>query len=144
MSYRFTVFYSSRCRCFKTQKSCTSECSCIGCSNLYGSRRSQHEPDKNTACKLKFLTQQRREDLSKANWSTFENLVIHEILSENTLLDIDSITKIYDDIVFYSNAAYCLTTLPDEVVFRGKTEHQVESKINYIHSRYTVPFNWRH
>ena len=45
-------------------------------------------------------------------------------------MDVDSITKIYNDI---ANAAYCLTTLPDEVVFREKTEHQVESKINYIH-----------
>lgn len=128
MSCQSSVFYSARCKCFKSSNPCTSECNCIGCSNPYG-KRSMLKVEKRTWWKhlmqvrvphCKDFAEQRGEELSKAIWSTFETLVIHERCIEKKKSDIGALTRTYNEIVSYSSAAYCISPLPPNVVFRQK------------------------
>lgn len=79
--------------------------------------------------KSKDFVNQRGEKLSEGMWTFFESLVVHEISIVHKECDTSIITKIYNDIVSYSTAPYCVTSLPINIVFRNKTEMQVQRKI---------------
>ena len=46
----------------------------------------------------------------------------------------EDVVKLYNDMVYYSNAPYCVAALPHDVVFRSKKTVQVVSKLKNIMS----------
>ena len=70
--------------------------------------------------------------MAKGPWSDFETIVLHQILKDNSSSDTH---KVYNDIVDYSKALYCVQPLPSNVVFRTKTETEISSKISFEKSK---------
>ena len=77
----------------------------------------------------------RGESLSDAIWSDFETIIVMEVSQSSEYKDASTITKLYNDIVYYSSSLFCSCPLPHSVVFREKTIHQVQSKVQHMHSR---------
>ena len=73
--------------------------------------------------------------MSTAVWSDFESIIVLEILQSHDQEDTTNITKLYNDIVYYSSSLFCACPLPRTVVFREKTVGQIESKLQYVRSR---------
>ena len=72
--------------------------------------------------------------MSTAVWSDFESIIVMEILQSHDQENTTNITKLYNDIVYYSSL-FCACPLPYTVVFREKTIGQIESKLQYVRSR---------
>ena len=133
--------YTTRCTCYKASRPCTSLCRCTNCENPCGQRpppllakkriRRKHDLQIDIPSSKRFA-QERGEHISEGIWSSFESTVLHDIctsLQQET--DSGIITKLYNDIVYYSTSSYCLVALPSDVVFRKKSILQITSKINY-------------
>ena len=70
--------------------------------------------------------------MSEQIWSTFECIVLNNIVLATAEQDHASILKNYNDIVFYSTTPFCTFFLPDNVVFREKTSAQIRAKLEHI------------
>ena len=68
-------------------------------------------------------------------WSSFESIVLHEVLStlQQNTVDAKDITKLFNDIVHYSTSSYCL--ISSNVVFRGKSINEITAKLNFTNLR---------
>lgn len=141
-------FYTSRCKCFKQSQPCSSLCHCKNCLNPYG-RKEERIPPRNSRkkrrheCQVdipdsKRFAESRGESISMSTWSDFEALVLSEVVkhfSENEECHTyPNITKLYNDIVYYSTSSYCIHSLPPNLVFRGKSINEVTGKIKYMSS----------
>ena len=73
--------------------------------------------------------------MSTAIWSDFESIILMEILQFHDQEDTTNITKLYNDIVYYSSSLFCTCPLPHTVVFREKTIAQIQSKLQHVSSR---------
>ena len=80
----------------------------------------------------KMFAETRGEVLSEAIWSGFGTIALHEILVQEA--ELDNISKLYNDIVYYSLSSYCIAPLPGNVIFRKKTTQQIRSKVYYMTS----------
>ena len=77
--------------------------------------------------------------MSKAIWSTFESIVLHEVCASLCEERDDNVaTKLYNDLVYYSTSSFCIIPLSSDMVFRNKTLGEITSKVNYTAS-HTVP-----
>ena len=74
----------------------------------------------------------RGEKVSDSVWSQFETIVIHEISLLEAYQDAKHVLKLYNDLVFYSQAPYCMFILPENTVFREKSYSQICAKLQYI------------
>ena len=140
------TIYATRCKCFLRSRPCSSQCRCVNYCNPNGIRpppskertrkRRKHTfqvdiPDS------KLFAEDRGEVLSEAIWSDFESIVLHEICCE--IEEVSAISKVYNDIVYYSKTSYCLATLPHNVIFRNKRAAQIVSKREYSLSQDNQP-----
>ena len=129
----------TRCKCYKSQKPCTSLCRCCNCFNPNGVKPPPplcistrwHSFQMDIPSSKRFA-EDRGQDPSGAIWSDFESVVLYEI--NNQLEDVEDVFKLYNDMVYYSSAPYCVAALPHNVVFRSKKTVQVVSKLKNIMS----------
>ena len=137
--------YETRCMCYKVGQACTSLCRCKNCTNPNGHRREGavgskrkrrvHALQKEIPKSKKFALD-RGESLSAAIWSDFESIVLSEILSSCTEPQQDAtILRLYNDVVYYSTAPFCVFFLPDNVTFREKNYTQLHAKLQHVASR---------
>ena len=134
-------FYNTRCKCYKNSRSCSPLCHCKECANPNGIRQPQqgmvkkrrrHTLQVEIPSSKRFALD-RGESISSAIWSDFESIVLHETC---TSLPTDAatslITKVYNDVVYYSTSCFCTSPLTDDMVLREKTHTQITSKIQHI------------
>ena len=136
-----SAIYTTRCKCFKASQPCTALCRCTNCDNPYGPRPPPLQGDQRSRRKhplqinipsSKRFAQERGECMSQAIWSNFESIVLHEICTSlQQESDNSMIAKLYNDVVYYSTTSICLFTLPQDIVFRKKSQGEISSKINY-------------
>lgn len=135
-----SVRYPSRCPCLRSGRGCTSLCRCRNCQNPNGCRparvkvcreRRAH-PLQTQIQKSETFARLRGEKLSESCWSDFENIVVHEIILQETDESESSILKLYSDVVYYSKASFCIFPLPDSIVFREKSITQMVAKLRHI------------
>ena len=62
----------------------------------------------------------------------FETVVLNEVLGDHKADKTSVIAKIYNAIVSYSTESYCVASAPADIVFRRKTEAQVDGKLKHI------------
>ena len=55
----------------------------------------------------KAFAMDRGECISTAVWSDFESIIVMEILQSHDQEDTTNITKLYNDIVYYSSSLFC-------------------------------------
>ena len=85
--------------------------------------------------KAKKFALDRGESMSAAIWSDFESIVLSEIVSSFTEPQQDAtILRLYNDIVYYSTAPFCIFFLPDNVTFREKNYAQPYAKLQHVAS----------
>lgn len=69
-------------------------------------------------------------------WSLCETIVVEEILTvlsyAKSNYDLAKVAHVYNSVVYYSTASFCVLPLPHNVVFRKKTIGQVDAKVKYI------------
>ena len=130
--------YSTRCGCHKSSTGCSTRCRCKNCCNTYGVRPVKATTRKRRAHEMqvvlpnaKKFASDRHEELPDTIWSDFEAIVLNEVTSSLQSTDIDIVTKVYSDIVFYSKSSFCIHKLPCNTVFRSKTQRQVAAKLKY-------------
>ena len=76
--------------------------------------------------------QKNGESMSAAIWSDFESIVLSEIVSPFSEPQQDAtILRLYNDIVYYSTAPFCIFFLPDVVTFREKNYTQLHAKLQH-------------
>lgn len=63
-------------------------------------------------------------------WSDFETILLQEIY--NVHKSVEDITVIFDKLAIYSRSLVCSVPLPDNVVFREKSELQITSKLAHL------------
>ena len=140
------IHYACRCVCLKAGYPCSDLCRCKGCNNPNGCRlpqvgpklsrkRRSHELQTEIPSSKRFGTE-RGEKLTEGVWSSFENIVLRHIVSiggdnKNTAC----ILKLYNDIVYYSTAPFCVAPLPENTVFRPKVHAQILAKLQYYDKR---------
>ena len=138
----FQPHYETRCMCYKLGQACTSLFRCKNCANPNGHRREGavggkrkrriHALQKDIPKSKKF-TLDRGESMSAAIWSDFESIVLPEIVSSFTEPQQDAtILRLYNDIVYYSTAPFCIFFLPDNVTFREKNYAQLHAKLQHV------------
>ena len=133
--------YSTRCKCYKQSKLCSSLCHCKNCSNPHGVKpckqesstrqRRRHSMQEDVPSSKRFA-EERGELVETGCWSNFETLVlseIHNIAEKNQ--NADSV-KLYNDVVNYAHSNFCTCPLPDNIIFQTKSSNQVASKLSYI------------
>ena len=129
--------YNSRCKCYRQSQSCTSICRCKNCANPHGERRVLPSKRKRTLHSFQ-ISLPNSKKFAEGVWSEFETIVVLEIFCFHENQDSALITKLYNDVVFYSTSLFCLDPLPDNVVFRGKRVNQVEAKLRHQHNVGTI------
>lgn len=131
------ALYMTRCRCFKLGKPCTHQCRCVNCRNPNGARipvkksidgrvKRKHAFQVDIPQSKKFA-QERGEETSHGIWSNFESIVLEQVCLK-CKEGCEDMTKLYNDIVYYSQTSYCVVRLPPCAVFREKNERQIRSK----------------
>ena len=76
--------------------------------------------------------QKNGESMSAAIWSDFESIVLSEIVSPFSEPQQDAtILRLYNDIVYYSTAPFCIFFLPDVITFREKNYTQLHAKLQH-------------
>lgn len=135
-------FSNTRCKCFKISHPCSRLCRCKNCENTFGKRitnkqmsrkRTVHSLQVKIPTSKKFAVE-KGEDISTALWSEFETIAILKVLKhlESNSEGDDDITKIYNDVVYYSKSLFCTLHLPEGAVFRNKTSTQIRCKLQHI------------
>ena len=135
-------FYATRCKCYLTQQPCTSLCRCKDCCNPHGAKSiatccgvkrnrhyHSHQKEVHIPSSKKFALD-RGECISVGIWSDFETLVLNEVHEISKRTDLDK-TKLYNDVVHYTHSKFCITPIPEGIVFREKTCTQVNSKLQF-------------
>lgn len=140
-SCKSSPFYQTRCKCFKNDKPCTLLCRCYNCENPYGARpipsniktrvNRKHALEAVDVPNSKRFAEQRKEAISMGVWSDFESIILNQIISMSSFEDMESVDKLYNDIVDYCNASYCTVPLPPGIVFTKKSTKQISSKIEH-------------
>ena len=64
-------------------------------------------------------------------WVSGLILKVNQIISMSSFEDMESVGKLYNDIVDYCNASYCTVPLPPGIVFTKKSTKQISSKIEH-------------
>lgn len=145
-------FYRSRCKCLKNKQPCTSLCYCCQCENPHGKRQkvqlsATSQPARRINRKHHFqlempkskkFAEDKQEALSKGCWSDFESIVLSEIVSKKTAKEhtpVSDTAKLYNEIYDYSQTSYCIVELPSNVVFKQKTEREIQYKLLYENAR---------
>ena len=134
-------FYAARCKCFKSGQPFTITCHCYNCGNPNGPRpiptrikkrvNRKHELQIDIPNSKQFASG-RNETICKESWSDFENIVLNEVCGISHMECLESITKLYNDIVDYSAALYCTLPLGTGQVFRRKNSSEISSKMEHI------------
>ena len=68
-------------------------------------------------------------------WSDFETIVLNVVAKSEGISDCLSIQKVYNDIVYYSSAPFCINQLTPDIIFWSKSLPQVEAKLHYMNAR---------
>ena len=136
--------YASRCSCYKNSVSCSLACRCKNCDNPHGSRpppgerkrtRRHHLLQDSHVPTAKKFAQERNEALTSSIWSDFETIVLSVVAKNEQVSDYPAIKKVYNDIVYYSSATFCIDPLTPNIIFRNKSLPQVEAKLHYMNAR---------
>ena len=78
-------------------------------------------PPSNKSAKSRLIGEERGERIAQGNWSKFETILLHEVLSTTAHhADIKKKAKLYNDVQEYSKAEYCMVELPSNVVLQKK------------------------
>ena len=124
--------YATRC---KNGIPCSPMCRCKNCNNPHGQRvksseaptrkkRHRHTLQTDLPCSKKFASDV-GEDVAHGAWSNFETLMVNEIVLtlsySKSIHDANTVTSVYNNIHYYSNAPFCVLPLPANVIFRSKT-----------------------
>jgi hypothetical protein len=72
----------------------------------------------------------RGEKVPDGRWSEFETIVLNEIALQNSNQDVAQMLCLYNDLVYYSKAPFCIFSLLKTVLFREKTYNQMYAKLN--------------
>ena len=67
--------------------------------------------------------------MSSSIWSDLETIILKEISIESEEYTHHSVTKLYNDIVYYSTCCFCTHTLPENAILREKSLQQVSFKL---------------
>ena len=128
-------FYATRCKCLKESKPCTSECKCRNCGNPAGVRPQLHVKPRT---KRKHVFQQdvptsKRfanecgEEISRGVWSDFESILLSEVITrvsatneQDDQFEYNIITKLYNEVVYYSTAPFCIYPIESSILLRKK------------------------
>ena len=133
--------FSSRCICLKSGKECTALCRCKNCENPNGTRQSKLQNEKSVRKRRahpyqmvipasKKFASNRGEKVPDGRWSEFETIVLNEIALQNSNQDVAQMLCLYNDLVYYSKAPFCIFSLPKTVLFREKIYNQMYAKLN--------------
>ena len=99
---------------------------------LYIFRSEGYMHYRRTYRKAKKFALDRGESMSAAIWSDFESIVLSEIVSPFSEPQQDAtILRLYNDIVYYSTAPFCIFFLPDVITFREKNYTQLHAKLQH-------------
>ena len=127
----------TKCKCYKASQPCTSLCGCKNCDNPHGispaktalrKRRQPHMLEKEIPPSKKFAVE-RGEMVSSSIWSDLETIILKEISIASKEYTHHSVTKLYNDIVYYSTCCFCTHTLPENAILREKSLQQVSFKL---------------
>ena len=131
--------YNTRCKCYKESRSCCSHCRCKNCANPHGSKQVITLKRKRTPHDLqiplpvsKIFAVDRGEAITGGCWSEFETIVLMEIFYNHEKEDKAAITKLFNDIAYYSTSLFCVNPLPEDVVFRQRSLHQIQAKLKHV------------
>ena len=119
-------------------RSCTSQCCCINCDNSYGKRplnpeqtsrkRRSHQWQGELPTQKRFA-ENRSHALREGVWSDFETIILQEIYNvQNT----EDISAVFNNLVLYSKSCTCSEPLPENVIFREKSQAQITSKLGHL------------
>lgn len=67
--------------------------------------------------------------MSSSIWSDLETIILKEISIASEEYTHHSVTKLYNDIVYYSTCCFCTHTLPENAILREKSLQQVSFKL---------------
>ena len=122
--------YACRCKCFKFGMPCSSLCRCKNCGNPKGSRslvgqhssltrkRRSHELQTMVPSSKKFALE-RKEEKNETVWSTFEIIVLHEVVKCVSIsMNEISMHKVYNDVVYYASSPFSMYFLPKDIIFQ--------------------------
>ena len=136
--------YACRCKCFKFGMPCSSLCRCKNCGNPKGSRslvgqqssstrkRRSHELQTMVPSSKKFALE-RKEEINETVWSTFEIIVLHEVVKCVSIsMNEISMHKVYNDVVYYASSPFSMYFLPKDIIFREKSDKQIHAKLHHI------------
>ena len=137
--------YASRCGCYKSSSPCGLACQCKNCANPHGLRpvkgdkkqtRRPHTMQLQLPSSKRFA-EGRNESIPSSIWSDFEIIVLSVVSDEVKSItgEISKVVKFYNDIVYYSTALFCQKPLPHDIVFRKKTDIQVQAKLQFMKKR---------
>ena len=127
----------TRCKCYKASQPCTSLCGCKNCHNPHGispaktalrKRRQPHMLVKEIPPSKKFVVE-RGEIVSSSIWSDLETIILKEISITTEEYTHHSVTKLYNDIVYYSTCCFHTHTLPENAILREKSLQQISFKL---------------
>ena len=127
VSCKPSPFYATRCKCLKESKSCTSLCRCHNCANPGGvkplqftTRNKRKHAFQQDIPSSKRFAEDRQKKISKGPWSEFESLLLNQVISKFLPDDLAAITKLYNDVVYYSTSPFSIYPLPSDIVLRKK------------------------
>ena len=132
--------YASRCGCYKNSKACGLTCRCKNCANPHGIRPTQverkrirrpHEMQSDIPSAKRFAVD-RGETLPSSIWSDFETIVLSVLTEAEKDGDVSIIAKLYNNVVYYSSALFCQNPIPPSIIFRHKSENQVQAKLQHM------------
>lgn len=108
--------YATRCKCFAQCKPCSSSCCCKNCSNPFGTqpekpigvkRQRRSHSMQITLPTSKRFAEDKGEEMSTSVWSSFESILLREIIKESKKDQSIVPHKIYNDVVYYANSNFC-------------------------------------
>lgn len=79
----------------------------------------------------KRFAEDKGEEMSTSVWSSFESILLREIIKESKKDESIVPHKIYNDVVYYANSNFCTIHSNEVTVLRTKTNAQIQSKLSY-------------
>ena len=75
-----------------------------------------------------------RESIPSSVWSDFETILLSVVsdAAKSASGEISTIVKLYNDTVYYSTALFCQKPLPHDIVFRKKSDIQIQAKLQFM------------
>ena len=73
---------------------------------------------------------ERKEEINETVWSTFEIIVLREVVKCVSIsMNIISMHKVYNDV---ASSPFSMYFLPKDIIFREKSDKQIHAKLHHI------------